>query len=171
MDALVTQLLELERLRDGRALKLVACDLVPVVQQAAQAFEDRPPGVVLGARPAARTLRFDPAKVQTVLRNLLENASKYSLPDSGPVSISIHEEKDCVAVHVEDDGPGIPERDLERLFEPFFRVDPSRSRRTGGYGLGLSLCKRIMEAHGGSIVASNRPGRGASFSITFPLNP
>ncbi len=171
MEALVMELLELERLRDGRALKLEDCDLVSIVQDAAQPFEDRPPGVVLGARPAELRLRIDPAKVHTVIRNVLENASKYSLSDSGPVRVSIDAGDSSVVVRVEDDGPGIPEKDLERLFEPFFRVDPSRSRRTGGYGLGLSLCKRIMEAHGGSIVASNRPGRGASFSITFSRSP
>jgi len=171
MEALVTELLELERLRDGRALKLEECDLVPIVEDAARAFEDRPPGVVLGTRPAELRMRLDPAKAHMVLRNVLENASKYSLPDSGPVRVSIDAGASSVAVRVEDDGPGIPEKDLERLFEPFFRVDPSRSRRTGGYGLGLSLCKRIMEAHGGSIVASNRPGRGASFSITFSRSP
>ncbi len=171
MEALVTELLELERLRDGRALKLEDCDLVHIVQDAAQRFADRPPGVVLGARPAELRLRIDPAKVHTVVRNVLENASKYSLPDSGPVRVSIDARASSVVVRVEDEGPGIPEKDLERLFQPFFRVDPSRSRRTGGYGLGLSLCKRIMEAHGGSIIASNRPGRGASFSITFSRTP
>ena len=171
METLVTELLELERLRDGRALNLEDCDLVPIVQKAAQPFVDRPPGVVLGTRPAELRLRIDPAKVHTVIRNVLENASKYSLPDSGPVRISIEADASSATVRVDDDGPGIPEKDLERLFEPFSRVDPSRSRRTGGYGLGLSMCKRIMEAHGGSIVASNRPGRGASFSITFSRSP
>jgi signal transduction histidine kinase len=167
MEAMVTELLELERLRDQRGLRLQECDLVSIVQDAARAFEDRPPGAVFGARPAELRLRIDPDKVRRVLGNVLENASKYSLPDSGPVRISIDEGTASAVVHVEDDGPGIPEKDLERLFEPFFRVDPSRSRRTGGYGLGLSLCKRIMEAHGGGIVAANRPGRGASFRITF----
>ncbi len=171
MEAMVTELLELERLRGGRALELEDCDLVRIVRDAAQDFEDRPPGVVLDTGPAQLTLRIDPAKVHSVIRNVLENAVKYSLPESGPVRVSMNAGASRVVVRIEDDGPGIPEKDLERLFEPFFRVDPSRSRRTGGYGLGLSLCKRIMEAHGGSIVASNRPGRGASFSITFSRSP
>ncbi len=171
MEALVTELLELERLRDGQALKLEDRDLVAIVQDAARAFDGRPPGVVVGAAPAELRLWIDPAKVHTVIRNLLENACKYSLPDSGPVRVSMDAGGPSVVVRVEDDGPGIPEKDLERLFEPFFRVDPSRSRRTGGYGLGLALCRRIMDAHRGSIVASNRPGRGASFSITFSRSP
>jgi signal transduction histidine kinase len=126
---------------------------------------------VLSAGAAELRLRIDPAKVHTVLRNVLENASKFSLPDSGPVRVSIDAPASGAVVRVEDDGPGIPEQDLERLFEPFFRVDRSRSRRTGGYGLGLSLCRRIMAAHGGSIAAKNRAGRGASFRITFPPAP
>ena len=168
MEAMVAELLELERLRDGHALELEDCDLVRIVQGAAQDFAGRAPGVVLDAGPEQVRLTIDPAKVHVVIRNVVENAVKYSLPDSGPVRVSMDASASSVVVRVEDDGPGIPEKDVERLFEPFFRVDPSRSRRTGGYGLGLSLCKRIMEAHGGSIAARNRPGRGASFSITFP---
>jgi signal transduction histidine kinase len=76
-----------------------------------------------------------------------------------------------LVVTVRDDGPGIPEDDLPHLFEPFFRVDRSRSRKTGGYGLGLSICKRIVEAHGGRIQARNNPGRGACFTLTFPVAP
>jgi len=100
--------------------------------------------------------------------NLLENVVKYSLPDSRPIEVSAAIEASSVVVQVADDGPGVPEEDLSSLFEPFFRVDRSRSRKTGGYGLGLSICKRIMEAHGGTIAAANNPGRGASFTLTFP---
>jgi signal transduction histidine kinase len=73
-----------------------------------------------------------------------------------------------VVVRVRDDGPGIPAADLANVFEPFFRVDRSRSRRTGGYGLGLSICKRVVEAHGGSIAVENNPGRGVTFTLTLP---
>jgi signal transduction histidine kinase len=66
---------------------------------------------------------------------------------------------------------GIPESELPRIFEPFYRVDRSRSRETGGYGLGLSLCKRIMEAHGGSIAISSRPGEGTEVCLAFPRLP
>lgn len=112
--------------------------------------------------------------LRTVLRNLLENAIKYSLPDSGAVEVSIAETTETagtVVVHVTDDGPGIPEEDLASLFEPFFRVDRSRSKKSGGYGLGLSICKRILEAHGGRIAAENNStrgaGRGARFTLTL----
>jgi signal transduction histidine kinase len=107
--------------------------------------------------------------VRSVLNNLLENALRHALPDSAPVSVSILASPEGAEVRVEDDGPGIPADDLTRIFEPFYRVDRSRSRRTGGYGLGLALCRRIMEAHGGRIVASNRQPRGAAFVLTLPV--
>jgi signal transduction histidine kinase len=113
-------------------------------------------------------LDVDAEGVRTVLRNILENVRKYSLPDSRAVEIAAEVNGASVIVRVVDDGPGIPEMDLLSVFEPFFRVDRSRSRTTGGYGLGLSLCRRIMEAHGGGIGAANNEGRGATFTLTFP---
>ncbi len=75
---------------------------------------------------------------------------------------------DVATVRVTDDGVGIPPSDIERVFEPFYRVDPSRSKTSGGYGLGLSICKRVMEAHGGRIEVERPPDRGTSFVLTFP---
>lgn len=167
MEGMVTELLELERLRAGRGLEPGRHDLVEVVRDAVLAFGDRPPGVVLAAAPPERFAHVDPDKVRNVLNNLLENALRYSLPQSGPVRVSVEAAGAESRVRVEDDGSGIPPEDLSRLFEPFFRVDRSRSRSTGGYGLGLSLCRRIMQAHGGTIEARNRPGRGAEFTLTF----
>jgi signal transduction histidine kinase len=103
-----------------------------------------------------------------VLRNLLENAFKYSLPDSRPIHLSAHEDQSEVVIRVQDDGQGLPELHVSNIFEPFFRIDPSRSKKTGGYGLGLSICKRITEAHGGTIKVEPKPGRGALFVVTIP---
>lgn len=168
MEGMVTELLELERLRAGRGLELGYHDLVEIVRDAVLAFDDRPPGVVLAAAPAAHHARVDPERIRSVLNNLLENALRYSLPDSGPIRVSVEIAGAGSRIRVEDEGPGIPAEDLPRLFEPFFRVDRSRSRSTGGYGLGLALCRRIMEAHGGTIEARNRAGRGAELIVSFP---
>src|SRR5262249_50864403 len=111
----------------------------------------------------------DAERIRTVFRNLLENAVKYSLPDSRPVELFADQEADRIIVRINDDGPGIPEEDQANLFEPFFRVDRSRSKRTGGYGLGLSIAKRIVEAHRGTIAVANNATRGASFVVTLPL--
>jgi signal transduction histidine kinase len=167
MEAMITELLELERLRDGRGIRPERQDLTPILRQVVEIFHDQPPGARLVAPPEPILLEIDGDQLRTVLRNLLDNAIKYSLPDSGPVEVSVVETAETISVHVSDDGPGIPEADLPHLFEPFFRVDRSRSRKSGGYGLGLSICKRILEAHGGGIAVENKPGRGARFMVTL----
>ena len=168
MELMVAELLELERLRDGRGLNPSFQDLVPILRDMTVRFNKRRPGVGFIAPSQSIQLNLDGDKVRTVLRNLLENAFKYSLPDSRPVEVSCAQNEDAVTVRVSDYGPGIPTEDSASLFEPFFRVDRSRSKKTGGYGLGLSISKRIMEAHGGAISFENNPGRGASFILTFP---
>jgi len=168
MERMVAELLELERLRSGRGLSTVRQDLTAILLDVAEDFRDRAPGVCVVAPPRAMLIDVDGEKIRTVLRNLLENAVKYSLPQSRPVEISAVDEGGRVVVRVTDDGVGIPDGELDRVFEPFFRVDASRSKSTGGYGLGLSICKRVMEAHGGSIAVERPRGRGTSFVLTFP---
>jgi signal transduction histidine kinase len=168
MEIMIAELLELERLRDGRGLQLARQDLLPVLRDVAERFRDRAPGVRLTLGTQELPLDIDVDKLRIVFRNLLENAIKYSLPDSRPVQVSAAADADSVVVRVSDDGPGIPDGDLANVFEPFFRVDRSRSKKTGGYGLGLSICKRIVEAHGGAIAVENNPGRGASFIVSLP---
>ena len=167
METMIAELLELERLRDGRGIRTERQDLLPIVREAVRAFEDKPPGARLLAAKEQILLDLDAERVRTVLRNLMENAIKYSLSESRAVEVTVEADAENVSVRVTDDGPGLPEADIDRLFEPFYRVDPSRSKKTGGYGLGLSMCRRIMEAHGGTIVGKNNAGRGATFTLTF----
>lgn len=168
MEAMIAELLELERMRDGRGVRCERLNFWPILAELAEAYGGDFPGARLLGHPHEIWLDVDREKIRTVLRNLLENARKYSLPDSRPVEIEVEEGEGGILVRVRDDGPGIPETDLPNLFEPFYRVDRSRSRKTGGYGLGLSICKRIMEAHGGSIAVMNNHGRGACFILSFP---
>lgn len=168
MERMVTELLELERLRLRRGIETTRQDVMPLLREVAERFRDTPPGVRVVSTAREILVDVDGEKVRTVLRNLVENAVKYSLPESRQVEIAAVVNADTVVVRVTDDGVGIPESDAERVFEPFFRVDRSRSKSTGGYGLGLSICKRVMEAHGGSIVLERPAGRGASFVLAFP---
>ena len=168
MEAMITELLELERMREGRGIRRERQELAPLLRELAAAFNSGPPGVRFIAPACETPLDIDREKIKTVFRNLLENARKFSLPDSRRIEITIENEAEATIVRVRDDGPGIPAADLPNLFEPFYRVDRSRSRKTGGYGLGLSICKRIMEAHGGSIGVANNSSRGASFAVSFP---
>jgi signal transduction histidine kinase len=170
MEQMIAGLLELERLRAGRGVALVRHDIVPIVREVVADYEDRPPGVRLdlnGSGPIV--VDIDAAQVRTVMRNLLENAIKYSLPDSRAIGVTIGRDHRGVSIRVADDGAGIPIADAERIFEPFFRVDRSRSKESGGYGLGLSICKRVMEAHGGSIALERGDGRGSTFVLSFPV--
>jgi signal transduction histidine kinase len=168
MEIMIAELLELERLRDGRGVRLVRQDLTSLLGDVVETFRERTPGVRLNMGTQELLLDIDPDRLRIVFRNLLENAIKYSLPDSRPIQVSAAADATAVVVRVSDDGPGIPDGDIGNLFEPFFRVDRSRSKKTGGYGLGLSICKRIVEAHGGTIAVENNPTRGASFIVSLP---
>jgi signal transduction histidine kinase len=98
----------------------------------------------------------------------LTNAVKYSNPDSEPVRICVKRRPPNIIVQIVDNGIGIPPDELPFIFEPFYRVDKSRTKDTGGYGLGLSLCKTIMEAHGGRIAIESTPNVGTTVTLVFP---
>jgi len=168
MEIMIAELIELERMRDGRGVSTARQNLVPLLDDVARNYEDRPPTVRVAAMRPEILADIDGDRMRTVIRNLLENAVKYSLPDSRPVELSATDNGQSVVIRVTDDGPGIPARDMQSLFEPFFRVDRSRSKKTGGYGLGLSISKRIVEAHGGTIAVEHNANRGASFVVTLP---
>lgn len=168
MERMIAGLLELERLRSGRGITRVRQDIVPIVRDLVASYEDRSPGVELVLDGVSEVvLDVDGDQLKTVMRNLLENAVKYSLPDSRAIQVTITRRDGGAAVRVADDGVGIPREDAERIFEPFYRVDRSRSKESGGYGLGLSICKRVMEAHGGTITLEDGKQRGATFALRF----
>jgi signal transduction histidine kinase len=155
-------------LRAGKGLTLVRQDIVPIVREVVSSYEDRPPGVQLVLEGVSDlVIAADAEQLRTVIRNLLENAVKYSLPDSHSICVTISRNGGAV-LEVSDDGAGIPSEDAERIFEPFFRVDRSRSKESGGYGLGLSICKRVMEAHGGTIALDRKNERGTTMVLRFP---
>jgi signal transduction histidine kinase len=114
----------------------------------------------------------EPGLLVRLLTNLLDNAAKYS-PAEEPVEISAQVSGDgkSLQLEVRDQGPGIAESDLERIFDPFFRAEQSRGKELDGIGLGLTLCLRIAEAHGGSLTAANRPeNQGAVFRVKLPIS-
>ncbi|NOZ26162.1 MAG: HAMP domain-containing protein [Nitrospirae bacterium] len=103
------------------------------------------------------------------LSNLFDNALKYT-PDNGTITVKTEQSFNGITVSFHDTGPGIPERDRERVFERFYRVDKTRSRLSGGSGLGLAITKWIIETHGGSISVKNHDDGGAIFTITLPVD-
>jgi signal transduction histidine kinase len=109
----------------------------------------------------------DAAKLHDVLKNLVENASNYA-PERSVITLQSSREGSSLCIRVLDQGPGIPESDLQRVFERFYRVDKARSRETGGTGLGLSIVRHLVELHGGEVRAANRPEGGAVFTVRLP---
>jgi signal transduction histidine kinase len=171
MEGMIGELLESARL-DSEAGRLdpEPVDLPALVQEVARGFEGRPPGLDLRlpARGPGFVVDADRERVRKVISNVIDNALKYSRDALAPAEIRFLREADAVVLSVRDHGVGIPAAEIPRIFQPFYRVDPSRSRDTGGYGLGLSLCKRIMEAHGGGVTLESESGKGALVRLRFP---
>jgi signal transduction histidine kinase len=111
---------------------------------------------------------IDSYRIIQVLHNLLDNAVAYT-SSGGRVDVSANQNGDRVEIKVSDTGEGIPPEELPNIFERFYRVDKSRARSTGGYGLGLTIAKRIVEAHGGSITVESVVGEGTQFTFTIPV--
>lgn len=161
-DVLATMQLDFEDNDAGgaRGLRLHLADvdlsglLRHAIARAAEAHPERE--FVLEAPETLPAVRADPALLRRLFDNLIENAQKYS---TGAVLVHARDEGGTRVVQVEDSGIGIERADLERIFEPFFRTDRSRRRTTGGTGLGLALCRRIAELHGGSIAAESGDGK------------
>jgi len=109
----------------------------------------------------------DPRRVQRVLYNLVQNAIRHTPPD-GSIHIRATDAGDAIEVQVVDTGEGISEKDLPKVFERSYRSDQSRSPQSGGAGLGLSIAKGIVEAHGGRIWVESESGQGSVFSFTLP---
>jgi two-component system phosphate regulon sensor histidine kinase PhoR len=172
MEGLVKDLLRLTRLEAGQEpLDRVACApahlFEGVVHELEPVLARRHQKVVTTVAPAAASLTGDPAKLHDVLRNLIENAANYA-PEGTTITLSAARSDDHISLLVEDEGPGIPESDLQRVFERFYRVDKARSRETGGTGLGLSIVKHLVGLHGGDVRAENRPTGGARFVVRIP---
>jgi two-component system phosphate regulon sensor histidine kinase PhoR len=126
--------------------------------------------VTVRVAPDATSVSCDPAKLHDVLRNLIENAVKHA-PEGSRIALEAARRGDLLILTIADEGPGIPEADLPRVFERFYRVDKARTRDgrdRGGTGLGLSIVKHLIELHGGVVKAANRPEGGALFTIELP---
>jgi signal transduction histidine kinase len=119
--------------------------------------------------PAGTFVKADAEQLRRVVNNIIGNAVKYMDKPSGSIRIRLIPLKCCVKVEIEDNGPGIEEKDLEHLFERFYRADSSRGTRKGGSGLGLAIVKKIIEDHGGKVGAASTPGEGSTFFFTLPI--
>ena len=137
----------------------ILADLSPVAEKKGVTLECDGTGTMVGSDTLIYRLIF----------NLTENAIRYNRPD-GTVRVSVSQDGDDLVVRVADTGCGIPEKYKESIFQPFFRVDKSRSRENGGVGLGLSLVWEIADIHGGKVQAEESTEKGTVMTVTFPLN-
>jgi signal transduction histidine kinase len=170
---LVDQLRQVARLESGgEQMELVPLSLHAMVSdtQAVLAGESKRRGVII--RNLIPTdlppVMADANRMTQVILNLLDNAIVH-IPEGGTIRVESEIEDNWLWVHISDTGTGIPADKLDRIFERFYRADPSRNRTTGGSGLGLSIVKGIVEAHGGHVKAANNPAGGAKISFCIPL--
>jgi len=112
-------------------------------------------------------LHIDRVRMEQVFVNLIDNAIKYT--NEGRISIQAFQEDSSIKIKIQDTGIGIPEKDIPRIFERFYRVDKGRSRELGGTGLGLAIVKHIIQGHNGKIEVNSKVGQGSTFTITLPL--
>lgn len=180
LQALILDLLSLARIESGRELfEFQSVPLGPVVVTCLERHRARADGkqLVLEAVPpepaeAAEECAAwaDEEAICQILDNLVDNALKYT-PEGGRIRVRWRAKDDHVVMEVEDTGIGIPEADLPRIFERFYRVDKARSRELGGTGLGLSIVKHLAQAMQGSVRAASQPGGGSTFTVRLPRAP
>ncbi len=170
LNKLVSNLLYASRIQaGGLQMEIAPLDLASLVQKVAHRLRVKSPGVMVRLELPEHlpTVMADRDRIEEVLQNLLDNALKYS-PKRRVVTVVCHSTSDEVIVSVSDQGMGIALRDQEQIFDRFHRVDNSSTRSTQGAGLGLYICRAIVEAHGGSIWVESVLHQGSTFSFSLP---
>ncbi|MBT9525486.1 MAG: HAMP domain-containing histidine kinase [Rhizobacter sp.] len=168
MGELITDLLEGERLAAGpAALKREATDLNTLLREVvATGFAEQP--VQLSLADELPVLQLDRPRATLLLRNLIDNACRHGASTGEPVMVSTWVDGDVVCLSVRDHGPGVPEDQLSRLAEPFYRPDSARTRAAGGVGLGLYLCRLVAQSHGGTLALRNA-SPGLEATVRWPV--
>jgi len=174
LSRLVDELQELSLAEAGELkLQCQAEDISRLIDQSALAFQAQAAakGVLLSTDLGEKLppVNIDSQRMSQVLHNLLDNALAHT-ESGGYVTVSAMRKDDWIEVAVTDTGEGIPDEDLPNIFERFYRVDKSRARATGGSGLGLTIAKRLVEAHGVNIEVRSEPGKGTRFTFTLPVS-
>ncbi|GAB3129706.1 HAMP domain-containing sensor histidine kinase [Tsukamurella serpentis] len=173
MGLLVEDLLLLARLDARRPLARDTVDLAVVADDVVRAAQAREPGRDIGLQvradgePGAAEITGDRDRLHQVVTNLVSNALRHT-PDDASVQVSVTAQADAVVISVADTGPGMGPDEAARVFERFYRTDSSRSRGSGGSGLGLSIVQGIVERHDGSVTVHTAPGQGARFTVRLP---
>jgi two-component system, OmpR family, sensor histidine kinase SenX3 len=169
LDRLVTDLLDLSRLeRDEPVMQPLELDQIVTEEVERIRLIAEEGGIALAAASEPAQVAGSRRDLAVAIRNLLDNAVRHT-SSGGSISISVSIEGPEVVMRITDTGEGIPTRDLDRVFERFYRVDDARSRATGGTGLGLAIVKHVVESHGGEVEVESELGVGSTFAVRLPL--
>ncbi len=168
MSLLVDDLLLLARLDEGRPLERERVELGALVREAVETALAVDPGHPIEFDLCPASVLGDRGRLRQLVDNLLANVRAHT-PAGTPARVSLASEDGRALLTVSDDGPGLTAEQVERVFERFYRVDPSRARGSGGAGLGLSIVAAVAEAHAGTVTALAEPDAGASFTVALPL--
>jgi two-component system OmpR family sensor kinase len=165
LNELVGELLSMSKLDNAQGPQRALFEVEPMLRECSGGLHPRPAELVLDLGQKLGSLDGDRRLLARAVGNLLRNAQKYA---ARQVKLAAHRNDGLVEIAVEDDGPGIPEDERERIFEPFYRLDRSRDRATGGFGLGLSIARKAVVLHGGSLSVERSALGGARFVIRVP---
>jgi two-component system phosphate regulon sensor histidine kinase PhoR len=169
---IVKDLLILSELEEKETkLEVEEVDVAALVKDIMKIFEqklkDKRLEVEVKVEEKIPSVKGDPFKLEQMFINLIDNAVKYT--EKGKITIAVERKEDRIAIEVKDTGIGIPREHISRVFERFYVVDKSRSKRLGGTGLGLSIVKHIALLHGGEVAVESDPGKGTSFTVLLPV--
>jgi len=171
MHALVEDLLELSRIQDAsKQSGVVEIDVSAMLSSLAEQAEDLSQGnhqFSFDVEPGLN-LHGEQADLESAFQNIIVNAINYT-PEQGTINVVWKETSDCLLFSVKDNGVGIPEQDIPRIVERFYRVGDDRNRETGGTGLGLAIVKHVLNSHGATLEVHSEPGKGSEFRCKFPL--
>lgn len=171
LDGLVQNVLASKRIEAGDlGLHREPLSILPLLRQVVEQSQmrSRRRRIFLPEKPGLPLIMADRERVADIVTNLLDNADKYS-PPGQPIEIDVRADDTAITISVSDRGPGLPPDDLERIFDKFYRTDGSDAQSAYGYGLGLYVCRRLVEAQGGKIWAENHDAAGAIFSFSLPV--
>ncbi len=171
MENLVNNLLRLANIENMTDNQFLDCNLIPIIENSVHMLKSVYPGAQVEFKKSIDEvqLKADSGFLELAFTNILENAAKYSDPPA-KIQITVNVEEEEAVIEISDQGRGIPADDLPYIFERFYRVDKTHSRRLGGAGLGLSIVKTIISKHDGTITAVSELGKGTTFRIVLPLH-
>ena len=172
LEALINDLLDLAAIESNKmSISLIPLDIKPILKRCVGVFEnsikDKGLSLSIHIPDDIPKILADEKRITQVLLNLLDNAVKYT--NAGGITVGISLKNKLVQIDITDTGIGIPENDLPRIFERFYRVEKSRTRDLGGTGLGLSIVKHIVESHNGNVWVNSKVSQGSTFTVTIPF--